>query len=288
MTVVVVDEAVQLATQRSPWAKLRANAWWIWVAALGMILLFAALGPWITPFDHDQQFVRANLRLLQGFDAGPLTAPESASGPPGNHPRYRFERFLARGGMGEVWRGTDTLLGRDVALKVIRRRPFAGDGVPRFREEARLVSRLEHPGIVPVYDLGELPDGRPFFVMKLIEGRTLAELLREQAQVAGHDRDRWLQKMRVALGIGTAIMLVIGVVGGYLVSRFMLHRLDVINRTTARIMAGDFSRRIQVSDTNDEFDELGRNVNLMLDRIDHLLRSMRQVTDDIAHDRHPA
>jgi signal transduction histidine kinase len=79
-------------------------------------------------------------------------------------------------------------------------------------------------------------------------------------------------------------MVVVGLVGGYFVSRWMLHRLDVINRTTARIMAGDLSRRIEVSDTDDEFDELGRNVNSMLDRIDRLLASMRQVTDDIAHD----
>jgi serine/threonine protein kinase len=49
--------------------------------------------------------------------------------------------------------------------------------VQRFLEEARVAGRLQHPGMVPVYDLGRFPDRRPFFTMKLVEGRTLAELL---------------------------------------------------------------------------------------------------------------
>src|SRR6516225_8251227 len=93
---------------------------------------------------------------------------------PPDSPRYRFDAFLARGGMGEVWRGCDLVLGRDVALKVLREQVF-GDSATRarFEEEARQIGQLEHPSIVPVYDLGELPDGRPFFVMKLINGQTL-------------------------------------------------------------------------------------------------------------------
>jgi serine/threonine protein kinase len=106
-------------------------------------------------------------------------APRGDAPPaPPDTPHYRFEAFLARGGMGEVWRGRDTLLAREVALKVLREPVFADGGLrSRFEEEARLVGRLEHPSIVPVYDLGELPDGRPFFVMKLVHGPTLAELL---------------------------------------------------------------------------------------------------------------
>src|SRR5262249_9800720 len=95
-------------------------------------------------------------------------------------------------GMGEVWRGRDIVLAREVALKVMRERVFAdGEFRARFEEEARHVGRLEHPAIVPVYDLGELPDGRPFFVMKLIHGQTLAELLqaREPAEVL----PRWVE-----------------------------------------------------------------------------------------------
>jgi serine/threonine-protein kinase len=133
---------------------------------------------------------REGLRLLRSFARMsyglPMTGP-TTTGPaplgfapqaPPDTPRYRFEALLARGGMGEVWRGCDTLLARAVALKVLAERVFADDGArARFEEEARCISQLEHPSMVPVYDLGELPDGRPFFVMKLIHGHTLAELL---------------------------------------------------------------------------------------------------------------
>jgi tRNA A-37 threonylcarbamoyl transferase component Bud32 len=144
--------------------------------------------------------VREGLRLLHAFarmSHGLTTiarAPrkETPQAPP-DTPRYRFEAFLARGGMGEVWRGFDTLLSRRVALKVLRERVFAVVELrSRFEEEARHVSRLEHPSIVPVYDLGELPDGRPFFVMKLIHGQTLAELLAARATPA-EDLPRWIE-----------------------------------------------------------------------------------------------
>jgi serine/threonine protein kinase len=137
---------------------------------------------------------RAGLRLLRSFAGltyGQTTTRLSPPRPdllrdapqaPPDTPRYRFEAFVARGGMGEVWRGFDMLLARGVALKVLRAPVLADGGFrARFEEEARHVSQLEHPSIVPVYDLGELPDGRPFFVMKLIHGQTLGELLAARA-----------------------------------------------------------------------------------------------------------
>jgi tRNA A-37 threonylcarbamoyl transferase component Bud32 len=142
---------------------------------------------------------REGLRLLHGFKrmsyglstTGPATRGYAPQAPP-DTPRYRFEAFLARGGMAEVWRGYDTVLAREVALKVMRERVFADGGFrARFEEEARQVSRLEHPSIVPVYDLGELPDRRPFFVMKLIHGQTLAEALAARATPA-EDLSRWV------------------------------------------------------------------------------------------------
>jgi tRNA A-37 threonylcarbamoyl transferase component Bud32 len=142
---------------------------------------------------------REGVRLLCGFARMAHGLTIIAPAPPGDAPptpphtaRYRFEAFLARGGMGEVWRGRDTVLGREVALKVLREPVFAdGDLRARFEEEARQVGRLEHPSIVPVYDLGELPDGRPFFVMKLVHGQTLAELLAARA-TPGEDLERWV------------------------------------------------------------------------------------------------
>src|SRR5262245_14028799 len=138
------------------------------------------------------QLLRGFARMAHGLTPTAPAPPGDAPQPPPDTPRYRFEEFLARGGMGEVWRGCDTVLAREVALKVMRE-PVFGDGgaSARFEEEARRVSRLEHPSIVPVYDLGELPDGRPFFVMKLIHGQTLAELLAARATPA-EDLARWV------------------------------------------------------------------------------------------------
>jgi tRNA A-37 threonylcarbamoyl transferase component Bud32 len=139
------------------------------------------------------------LRLLRGFTRMAHGLFMTGSPPPGDAPqvppdtpRYRFEAFLGRGGMGEVWRGCDTVLAREVALKVLREQVFGDCGArARFEEEARRVSQLEHPSIVPVYDLGELPDGRPFFVMRLVNGRTLADLLAARATPA-EDLSRWV------------------------------------------------------------------------------------------------
>ena len=119
----------------------------------------------LPPELHDR--AREGLRLLRGFARMSHGLTTTAASPPGDDPqappdtpRYRFEAFLARGGMGEVWRGWNTVRGREVAVKVLREPVFADGGAKaRFAEEARHVGRLEHPSVVPVYDLGELPDG---------------------------------------------------------------------------------------------------------------------------------
>jgi len=91
---------------------------------------------------------------------------------------YRVLGEIAHGGMGVVLRGHDDALDREVAIKILRGPTDGPDALEeRFVEEARIGGRLQHPGIVPVYQLGHTEDRRPFFAMKLIEGRTLAELL---------------------------------------------------------------------------------------------------------------
>jgi serine/threonine-protein kinase len=83
--------------------------------------------------------------------------------------------------MGAVLRAFDPDLGRDLAVKVLREEFRGRAGLERrFLEEARLTGRLQHPGVVPVVEAGRLADGRPFFTMKLVQGRTLADLLRER------------------------------------------------------------------------------------------------------------
>ncbi len=80
------------------------------------------------------------------------------------------------------------------------------------------------------------------------------------------------------------LMLTLGLAGGAALSRNLLTRLDSINTTSRDIMAGDLSRRIPITRAKDEFDTLARNLNRMLDRIERLMRGMRDVTDSVAHD----
>jgi serine/threonine-protein kinase len=88
--------------------------------------------------------------------------------------------------MGCVLEGRDTRLGREVAVKVLLEN-HAGNGRLRehFAEEVRILGRLQHPGIVPVYETGAFPDGRPYFTMRLVNGQTLARLLAGRTGLEG-------------------------------------------------------------------------------------------------------
>jgi serine/threonine protein kinase len=98
------------------------------------------------------------------------TWPEFASS------RYAVIEEIGRGGMGTVYRATDEHLGREVAIKVPN--GFGSAAVAgRLQSEAAALARLEHPGIVPIHDAGRLADGRLFYVMKLVRGKTLREHL---------------------------------------------------------------------------------------------------------------
>ncbi len=109
----------------------------------------------------------------------------SLTPPPPGTPRYRLERRIATGGMGEVWSATDALLEREVAVKILKRE-YADDPTfrARFQSEARHAAALDHPNVASVLDFGELPpdDGsstpRPFLVMELVPGEPLSVLLR--------------------------------------------------------------------------------------------------------------
>jgi hypothetical protein len=106
--------------------------------------------------------------------------------------RYRLAGELGGGGMGLVFRAVDSECDRILAVKVLRPE-YQGEpaAVARFTFEARLTARLQHPSIPPVHEVGRLDDGRPFFAMKLIEGRTLAQLLAERKSAA-EELPRWL------------------------------------------------------------------------------------------------
>ncbi len=92
--------------------------------------------------------------------------------------RYELVREIGRGGMGVVYLARDRELEREVALKVLAASLATKEAGERLRREARIAAGLEHPGIVPVHDVGVLPDGRPFYVMKHVTGARLDELAR--------------------------------------------------------------------------------------------------------------
>jgi serine/threonine protein kinase len=98
-----------------------------------------------------------------------LQAPDLPGG------RYALHEPVGQGGMGTVYRASDQVLGRDVAIKVLRGDVADAEAPLRLEREARILARLEHPGIVPVHDVGTLADGRVFYVMKLVRGERLAE-----------------------------------------------------------------------------------------------------------------
>jgi len=94
--------------------------------------------------------------------------------------RYAALEVAGRGGMGVVYRAHDRELGREVALKVLSAAVADDDTVARMLAEARILARLEHPGIVPVHDAGQLPDGRVYYAMKLVRGQRLDDYVAER------------------------------------------------------------------------------------------------------------
>ena len=115
--------------------------------------------------------------------------------------KYRPLDELGRGGMSTVYLAEDTVLGRKVALKVVATAAASPEIVERMRAEARVIARLEHPGIVPVHDAGMLPDGRVYYAMKRVDGKRLDELA---AAMALPERLRAFQRICEAVAFAHA------------------------------------------------------------------------------------
>lgn len=98
------------------------------------------------------------------------------------------------------------------------------------------------------------------------------------------ERSEFRQRVIGAIAWSLALMLAFGLAGGYWVSRHLMRRVDAINRTSGDIRAGDLKQRVPVAGSDDEFDQLARNLNAMLDQIERLMAGMRQVTANVAHD----
>lgn len=147
--------------------------------------------------------------------------------------RYSLTSLHATGGMGRVWLARDAALGRNVALKELRPELVENPAVwSRFLQEARITGQLEHPGIVPVYELTSRPhDHRPFYTMRFVEGRTLSESIesyhQKRAQGAAGPLD--LRALLSAfVGVCNAV--------GYAHSRGVVHR----DLKGANVVLGDF------------------------------------------------
>jgi signal transduction histidine kinase len=125
-------------------------------------------------------------------------------------------------------------------------------------------SAVEHQALVRVM---QLPGG-----FRLLVGRDLEE--RERLHNIIISAGRW----------SIAIVVVLGIAGGFFVTRRVLKRVDAMTGTTQQIMSGDLSGRLPVSGSNDELDRLAENLNAMLERIEALMHGLKEVTDNIAHD----
>ncbi len=137
-----------------------------------------------------QQVLLQQAEGEEGLPVPPVTGSEEQI--LASRRRYQMFGEIARGGMGVVLHARDVELGRDLAMKVLRKRHTRMPGmVHRFIEEAQICGQLQHPGIVPMYELGLQADRRPYFTMKLVKGKTLAALLQERSDSAA-DRRRFL------------------------------------------------------------------------------------------------
>jgi WD40 repeat protein len=143
--------------------------------------------------------------------------------------RYEEVAEHARGGLGRIVRAVDKRLGRTVAVKELLRRDAGDASEARFLREAMITARLEHPGIVPVHEAGRWPNGDPYYVMKLVEGRTLKELIAEHATL----RER-LALLPHVIAVADAV--------GYAHSEGVIHR----DLKPSNVVVGAFGETIVV------------------------------------------
>src|SRR3569623_874722 len=186
----------------------------------------ATLQPRVAAERPTQGSVAGDHALAAPVDAG--TGPEPEAELPVDAPD-RYEQICehARGGLGRIVRAVDRRLGRTVAVKELLRRDDWHEA--RFVREALSTARLEHPGIVPVHEAGRWPNGDPYYVMKLVEGRTLKELM------AGHTS--WRERGELLphiIAIADAV--------GYAHSEGVIHR-DV---KPSNVIGGSFGETIVV------------------------------------------
>ncbi|MFO1495028.1 MAG: serine/threonine-protein kinase [Lysobacterales bacterium] len=149
---------------------------------------------------------------------------------------YELLSLIGSGAMGEVWRVRDRRLQRTMAMKILRH-AWTGDAdiAARFIEEAQATAQLQHPGIVPVHEIGTLSDGRLYFTMKEVRGRTFLDVIEAVHREIGSDfgavgRDGWSHRRLVEVFRAVCDAV------AYAHSRGVIHR----DLKPHNIMVGDF------------------------------------------------
>jgi serine/threonine protein kinase len=164
-------------------------------------------------------------------DASTASAPRTLRSPMApqlrDHDRYDVLGEHGRGGLGRVSRAHDRELGRDIAIKELISRGHISE--VRFLREALITARLEHPGIVPVYEAGRWADGTPFYAMKLVSGRPLRDLIAERKTV-----DERLALLHHAIAVADAI--------AYAHGKNIIHR----DLKPANVIVGDFGETVVI------------------------------------------
>ncbi|MEJ7604600.1 MAG: serine/threonine-protein kinase, partial [Kofleriaceae bacterium] len=159
----------------------------------------------------------------------PLPVPHRLAAPLQKRDPDRYEILgeHGRGGLGTVLRANDKELGRHVAIKELIKRGDVGE--VRFLREAMITARLEHPGIVPVHEAGQWPDGTPFYVMKLVAGRSLKQLIASTNSV-----DERLRLLDHVIAVAEAVAYA--------------HKRDIIHRDLkpANVIVGDFGETVVI------------------------------------------
>ena len=144
--------------------------------------------------DSDSDSDRADLKKTAPFLQSGLAEPEFAADMEGRFlGRFQLEKEIARGGMGIILEARDVDLDRKVAIKLLLREHHCNLQIQQqFINESRITGRLQHPGIIPIYEIGKAPDDRPYFAMKLVNGKTLATLLTARSS-SQNDLPRFLK-----------------------------------------------------------------------------------------------
>ena len=208
----------------------------------------------------------ADATLLEQLGAGEtMAAPPTPPPPPEGTAElpplpnvakelYKTDKEIARGGMGRIVAAEDRRLGRPVALKELIEP--AGDQVTRFQREALITARLQHPGIVPVYEAGQWESGEPFFAMKLVQGRPFDRVIAD----AKHLDERLALLPRLASACDAM---------AYAHSQRVIHR----DLKPGNVLLGDFGETVVIDwglakdlDATDSFESQNRSPRAQVEK----------------------